>query len=198
MRGTDFFTPELRAQRLASIAPTDTLRGFFFHSALRAVRLMGDEALLARCVEASGEENFLSFFNYPARSFFQLIDTAAMALSARYGDFPEAVRYLGAQFTPDFLMSTTGRTLLLLSGGSPKLLLSAIPSTWVATMNHGRCWVEWEPGLMSGTLVIRGNAIPFTYYEGAIQKAVELTRLRGVTVQGRQVGLLDCEVYISW
>jgi len=198
MRGTDFFTPELRAQRLASIAPTDTLRGFFFHSALRAVRLAGGEALGARCVEAGGHESFLAFFNYPARSFVQLIETAAVELSGRYGGFEGAVRYLGEQFTPDFLMSTTGRTLLLLSGGSPKLMLSAIPATWLATMNHGRCWVEWQHGLMGGTLVIRGNGIPYAYYEGAIQKAVEMTRMQGVTVQGRQVGLLDCEVEVSW
>jgi uncharacterized protein (TIGR02265 family) len=198
MRGTDFFTPELRARRLASIAPADTARGFFFHSALRAVRLAGEEDVLARCVEATGEENFLSFFNYPASAFVQLIETAATELSGKYGSYLGAVHYLGEQLAPDFLMSTAGRTLLLLSGGSPKLLLSAIPSTWLATMNHGRCWVEWHHGLTSGTLVIRDNGVPFAYYAGAIQKSAELTRMQGVTVEGQQVGLLDCEVHISW
>jgi uncharacterized protein (TIGR02265 family) len=109
----------------------------------------------------------------------------------------EAIRYLGYHMSPGFLSSAAGRALLLLSGGSPRRLLSNVPMAYRASMDYGACRVEWR-GRDRGVLLVEGNAIPHAYYEGSLWRTFEMTQMQGVTVNGRQVGLLDSEVEIAW
>ncbi|MGZ3461707.1 MAG: TIGR02265 family protein, partial [Archangium sp.] len=178
-------------ERLALIPPADTVRGILLNSVLRAVREVGDEALVKRCLEVTGEETLFAFFSYPASMMVRLLYVAAGELSDSQGGVTAALRSLGGAMSPDFLGSVTGRALMLLSGTSVKRMLSTMPSAFAATINHGSCGVEWM-GQSGGRLVIKGNAVPCAYFEGSLRRTLDMMQKRGVRVVGRQLGLLEC------
>jgi uncharacterized protein (TIGR02265 family) len=184
-------------QRLALAGPEDTLRGFFFNSALEVVRELGDEVALQRCREAAGGTRFMAFFSYPVSSLNRLFYAAAWALSARHGGFGEALRYLGHRVVPAFLESAAGRALRMLVGKEPKRLFNSLPSAYRTSLMHGTCSVRWT-GPNSGTLLFRGNTLPMEFFEGALQGLFEAMRGPGVKVVGRRVSLCDSEFDISW
>jgi uncharacterized protein (TIGR02265 family) len=184
-------------QRLARINPADTLRGLFFNGVLKAVKEEEDEGKLKRCLEASGGAHYLAFFSYPATSLLRLLHTAAVELSEKRGGYDAAMRYLGRQMSPSFLESAAGRALLLLSGGSPRLLLNSMPMAYRTAMEHGECQVEWD-GPKHGFLHLKGNALPAQYFEGSLQETFRVARMEHVSVKGWQHELDHIVLEISW
>jgi uncharacterized protein (TIGR02265 family) len=169
-------------KRVALVRPEDTMRGFFFAAALKAIRNQGDEAAVNRCLEAVGREQFLAFFRYPIAPLLRLLYVASWSLSGTHGGFEGALRYLGRQAAPDFLESPMGRILLKLAGNEPRRLFGALPSAYRALMRHGECSVGWT-GMQSGVIRFKGNVIPPPYFEGAVRTVFEAMKKTGVEVE---------------
>ncbi|MGZ3461719.1 MAG: TIGR02265 family protein [Archangium sp.] len=184
-------------QRLALSRPEDTLRGYFFTGALQAVRELGDEAALSRCIEAAGGDRFMAFFSYPVGSLNRLLYAAAWALSETHGGFETAMRHLGRQVAPDYLESSAGRVLLMLAGGEPRRLLNGFPSAYRTSIRQGECLVQWT-GPSSGLVAIKGSTLPMEYFEGAVRGIFETTGVAEVKASGRQVFLNEAEIEVSW
>lgn len=184
-------------QRLSLIKPEDSLRGFFFNSALEQVRLLGDPEAWRRCVEAAGGDRFMSFFSYPISSFIRLLYVAAEALSEGRGEFHTALWHLGRELVPHYLESSAGQVLVLLSRGEPRRLIEGLPPAYRTAIRHGECSVEWQ-GPTRGRILFEGCTLPAEFYEGAVRGVFESTRLARATVIARQVSLTSSEVDVSW
>jgi uncharacterized protein (TIGR02265 family) len=184
-------------QRLALLSPADTARGYFFNCALEQIRHEADEAVLKRCLEVSGREKPVAFFNYPISALLRLLYDAAWTLSEKYQGFEGALRYLGRQVGQEFLNSAVGKALLLLSMRNPKQLVDSLPSAYKTGWQHGTGSVRWTgPGRCIAR--IQGNVIPYPYFEGVFQSVFKALGLEHVRVKGRQVGPADTEYEISW
>jgi uncharacterized protein (TIGR02265 family) len=188
-------TSELE-QRLASLTPKDTTRGFLFNAALDLVRSEAGEDAVKRCLEAAGSSGFTAFFSYPVSTLVQLIHAAAHELSDRYGGFDEALRQLGAQVAPHFLGSATGRMLLSLMGKEPQQRFDSLPTAYRMWWDHGSCSLTWVSP-RSGRLHY-DNAMPVAYLVGSVMPLLTGPRLQGARVNGRQTGPTTSEVDFSW
>ncbi|HSP77929.1 MAG TPA: TIGR02265 family protein [Myxococcaceae bacterium] len=183
--------------RLGLATPQDTVRGLFFLSMLEVVRALTDEATVERCLEATGEREFLEFFNYPASLLIRLTFTAGHELSARHGSFDEALRHLGRQAMADFFASAMGRSLLNLPGQDIRHLVSSMQTMYRMTMSYGERQVVWE-GPTRGRLLLTRNFIPAPYHEGGLRTTLDKMGAPHVRVTGTQTALLDSEYEFSW
>jgi uncharacterized protein (TIGR02265 family) len=184
-------------QRLSLASPEDTLRGFFFTAAMKVVRKECDETALSRCLEAGGEGRFMAFFSYPIGPWLRLLYAAAWALSEKHGGFDAAMRHLGRSVVPEYLESSAGRLLTMLPVATPRLLLAKVPPAYRTAVLHGECSLSWS-GANTCLLVFKGTALPLPYIEGGISGLLDLLRVKGVKVTGRQVDPLESEVSITW
>lgn len=185
-----------RRQELA--LPGDSVRGMFANGLLSAVRsLAGDEAV-RRCLQASGQPQFVDFFNYPIGTHLQVVFTAARLLTPRFGSMEEGLRQLGRCSTSIFMSSAAGKTMKLLAGGDPKRLLGTLPAAYRVSMTFGRQNIEWTSPT-SGRYILKRDFIPLPSHEGVLMGLLEMTSAREVKVRGRQTtGLLDGEYEFSW
>jgi uncharacterized protein (TIGR02265 family) len=183
--------------RLSQAAPEDTVRGVFFNGALAAVRELGDEETVRRCLEASGEERFLDFFSYPLEAFLRLLACAAKGLRARFGCMEGALRELGRHANADFLASPVGRAAVLLTCGSPKRMMDTVPDIYRQSLSFGAREVVWT-GPTSGRVRLRGDLLPWACHEGALEALLRAAGARGVRVEREWVRGLDAEYAFSW
>ena len=72
--------------------PQDTARGLFLNGMLKAIRTLGGEAVAKRCLEASGQEQLVDVFNYPATLQLQFLSIAMPSLLARCASYDMALR----------------------------------------------------------------------------------------------------------
>ncbi|MFL5351112.1 TIGR02265 family protein [Archangium sp.] len=179
------------------VKPEHTMRGFFFKGVLENLRTLGDEALVKRCVEASGQEHFVDFFSYPVHLMFPILSTALPSLATRYGGAETALRQLGRRASTDFLESVAGKALLLLAQGRPKTLINSLPGAFTVAMSHGRGTVQWT-GPQQGRLRATVSSVPPPFHEGMVQQVLEAVRARDIQVAGHDAGGLDVECDFSW
>jgi uncharacterized protein (TIGR02265 family) len=184
-------------QRLTLATPNDVVRGLFFNSMLELVRRLGDAATMERCLEASGGQRFLDFFNYPVSALLRLTYTAGHELGPRYGGFDGALRQMGQQAMRDFLDSLMGRTLRHLAGQDTRTLVSNIQNIYRMTLSYGTRQLVWD-GPRRGRLILQRNFIPFAYHEGGLRMTLDQMKAQNVSVVGRQTGPLDSEYAFSW
>ncbi|WNG41224.1 DUF2378 family protein [Archangium violaceum] len=185
------------ARRLERTQPTDTVRGLFCLGTLEAVRALGGEDGVRRCVEAGGEPRFVEFFNYPVSTFLKVTDAAAQVLAPRCGGWEEALRHLGRRATADMLKSATGKALLLLSKGETRRLVGNLPSAYRAVVNHGERTVVWV-GPTQCRILMRRDFMPCAFHEGVLSAALEAMKAREIEVRGSRVDVLDGEYVLSW
>ncbi|NMO20472.1 DUF2378 family protein [Pyxidicoccus fallax] len=183
--------------RLALASREDTARGLFFNGVVGAVRALGGDVAVERCLAASGEKKFTDFFNYPVASFLRLSYAAAQLMGPQFGGFDGALRRMGVQATTDFLSSTAGKTLLLLAADSPKRLLGNLHAGYRAAVSYGERGVNWT-GEKSGVFFMKRDFMPPPYHEGTLQAVIEAVGGKQVQVHGRQTGPLDTEYTLSW
>ncbi len=184
-------------QRLTSLDPTHTVRGFFFNSVLEVVRLLGDESAVKHCLAAAGEHRYLDFFTYPTKSYVRMLYTAAKLLSGRYGSFEGALRVMGARTVMKFIDSAAGRALQVVVEGNPKRLLENLPAAHRMGVRGGQCTLRWT-GSTCGILRIERISTPVPFIEGALRTLFEATRARNLMVSSRQTDPLDAEFEVSW
>ncbi|ATB51403.1 DUF2378 family protein [Corallococcus macrosporus] len=183
--------------RLALATKDDMARGLFFNGVVSAVRTLGGDAAVERCLAASGESRFIDFFNYPVAAFLKMSFTAAQVMSAEHGGFEGALRRMGVVATTDFLSSAAGKTLLLLASDSPKRLVGNLHSGYRAAVSYGERGVKWT-GDTSGIFMMKRDFMPPAYHEGTLQAVIEAVGGKQVQVHGRQTGPLDTEYTLSW
>jgi uncharacterized protein (TIGR02265 family) len=184
-------------QRLALATSQELVRGLFFNSMLGLVQKMGDPGARERCLEASGEKEFVDFFQYPVSTLIRMTYTAGHELSARHGGFDEALRRMGQQAMVDFLDSAMGKTLRHMAGQDIRTLVSSMQGMYKMTTNYGERHVVWESP-MRGRLILQRNFIPCAYHEGGLRTTLDRMEARGVKVMGRQTGPVDSEYEFSW
>jgi uncharacterized protein (TIGR02265 family) len=183
--------------RLALATKDDTARGLFFNGVVGAVRVMGGDSAVERCLAASGEKKFIDFFNYPVAAFLRLSFSAAQLMGPKFGGFDGALRRMGVVATQDFLSSAAGKTLLLLAADSPKRLVGNLHAGYRAAVSYGERGVTWT-GDKTGLFFMKRDFMPPPYHEGTLQAAIEAVGGKQVQVLGRQTGPLDTEYTLSW
>lgn len=184
-------------QRLSQAEPSDTARGLFFNGVLDAVRTLGGEELVRRCVEACGQERFLDFFNYPISMQLRIISAAMQTLEKRYGCAEAALRQLGRRSALDFLESAAGKMMMRLASSTPKQLLASLPSAYRVSLSYGQHSIVWT-GPTSGRLVMKREFMPHPVHAGVVATLLEAGGAREVKVKSHQTGPLDCECEFSW
>lgn len=193
----EFWLAEL-ARRRTFVKPEEhTIRGFFFKGILDNLRTLGDEAMVARCLEACGQERFMDFFSYSTDLMFPLLFTALPTLAERHGGAEAALRQMGRQSSIDFLASVAGRAMMLLAQGSPKPLLSSLPAAFRVAMSYGNSQVEWL-GPRQGRLSSQFSLMPPPFMEGLVLQLLEAAGARGGRATARSVGDLDIVCEFSW
>jgi uncharacterized protein (TIGR02265 family) len=184
-------------QRLALATPQELVRGLFFNSMLGLVKTLGHQGAMERCLEASGEHQFMDFFQYPVSTLIRMTYTAGHELSAGYGSFEEALRRMGQQAMADFLDSAMGKTLRHMAGQDIRTLVSSMQGMYRMTTNYGERQVRWEAPCR-GRLLLQRNFIPCAYHEGGLRMTLDRMGVQNVRVVGRQTGPVDSEYEFSW
>jgi uncharacterized protein (TIGR02265 family) len=185
-------------QRLRLVKPEHTTRGILFLATLKTVReLGGDEAMVRSCREASGESEFLEFFNYPTRALLQLLDAAARLLSARYGSYEEVLRQIGRRGGDSYMASVVGRSAQLVSATDPMRLMRTLEELYKISMTYAAPTVIWK-GPKRGVLAVQRTFTPLPYHEGGALTIGAWLGLKNVEARARATGALSIELELSW
>jgi uncharacterized protein (TIGR02265 family) len=185
-------------QRLALATPEHTTRGFLFMATLKVVRDLGqNEAVVQRCLAASGEKSFTEFFNYPTSSLLKLLSAAARALSGKFGSFEEALRQIGYKAGESYMETPMGKSARQQAGGGPQQFMSALQTLYWVLTNYGQPSVAWT-GPKSGALVIQRTFMPPAYHEGGGMAIAKKLGMPQVTVRAKRTGALSIELEFSW
>lgn len=188
-------------RRMAMATPEDTARGLFFNGVVAAVITLGGESALKRCHallnEKRFERRFIDFSSYPVSDFLRLAHAATQVLNSQLGGAESTQRRLGMQATRDFLSSMAGKTLLLLSGDSPKRLLGKLPSGYRSAVSYGDRTVTFNSETNARVIMKRDFMLPL-YNEGVLTAVLEAVHAKNPRVRARPFGLLDCEYDLTW
>lgn len=183
--------------RMSHCTPQDTARGMFLNGMLKSIRALAGDAVAKQCLEASGHEQLVDAFNYPATLQLQFLSIAMPTLLARCASHDHAMRKLGRDAVMDFLGTTAGRMLLTLSGKDPKRLVESMPSARKASVSFGAQVIEWI-GPNQGRVIFKREFMPHAYYAGMVEMLLELGGATMVGVRSRQTGRVDCEITFTW
>jgi uncharacterized protein (TIGR02265 family) len=185
-------------QRLSLATPEHTTRGILFLSTLKTVReLGGDDEMVRRCLEATGETKFLEFFNYPTRALLLLLAAAARLLSTRYGSFERVLRQIAKRTAESYITSVVGRSAQLVSPTDPMRLVRTLEELYKVSMVYAEPTVLWK-GPKRGVLAVQRTFTPLAYHEeGAIAIGTRLG-LKNVEARARATGALSIELEVSW
>ena len=185
-------------QRLLLATPQHTTRGFLFSSLLRVVRELGaDEAVVQRCLAASGEKSFVDFFNYPTRSLLLLLSAAAQQLSGKLGGYEEVLRQMGFKGGSSFMETPVGRAARQHAGGNPQRFMLALESLYGVLTTSGKPMLSWA-GPNQGVLAIGVSFMPLAYHEGGAQAVARTLGVKNVDIRARKTGDLSIELVVSW
>ncbi len=195
-QSADFWAQDF-ARRISLAGPSDTTRGVFCLGLLRTVRALGDEDLVKRCLEASGEKEFVEFFNYPMASYLRMISCAIWLLAVRYGGIEEALRQIRRMAAADFRESTGGKAMGVMHGKDARSLLDTLPVVYRVAMSFGEQEVVWVAPARA-RFVLKGTFIPYPFHEGVLLEFLEKMNVQRVRVSGRQTGELDSVYEIAW
>lgn len=187
-------------RRIAQARPGDTARGLFFNGLKAAIVILGGEASLKEChivKDPRFERRFIDFSSYPVSDFLGMALVASRVLAPQLGGLVNTQRKLGMQAMRDFLNSMAGRTLLLLSGDSPKRVLGNLVSGYRSAVSYGERSVTLLGENSARVLMKRDFMLPL-YNEGVLLALLEAVRARNPQVRARPISLLDCEYELSW
>jgi uncharacterized protein (TIGR02265 family) len=188
-------------RRIALATPEDTARGLFFNGVTSSVIALGGENALAQCRAQLNdprlERRFVDFSSYPVADFLRMALAATRVLSVRIGGPEKTQRRLGMQAMQDFLSSMAGRTLLLLSGDSPKRVMGNLVSGYRSAVSYGERTVTLQ-GENGARVVMKRDFMLPLYNEGVLVALLEAVHTKNPQVVARPFGVLDCEYDLSW
>lgn len=183
--------------RTTFVKPEHTVRGMFFRGMLESFRDMGDEALVQRCMEASGHERFVDFFSYSVHVQSQLLLTALPTLASLHGSGEAALRQLGRRSISDFLGSVTGKAMRMMANGRPRPMIEHMPTGYRVAVSFGEMKVVWA-GARQGSLLVALSFLPPPVYAGMLQGVLEASRAQGIRTAGRATEGLGVACDFSW
>lgn len=187
---------ELR-ERQSLLGEQEAVRGVLFNAVLEVARAEGGDAAVQRCLETSGERKFLDFFSYPGGTFLEVLYTAARLRSGSHEDCEQALRRLGQQAAENFLVSTAGRTLLVLVQNNPHRLLNSLP--WAVQVGIGGVEVSMRrTSPWGGILTVRRDFCPRPFVEGGLLATLEAAGVTNAKVGSRPSGPATTEYEIAW
>jgi uncharacterized protein (TIGR02265 family) len=187
---------ELR-ERQSLLGEKEAVRGVLFNAVLEVARAEGGDAAHQRCLEASGEKKFLDFFSYPGGRFLEVLYTAARLRSGNHEDFEQALRRLGQQAAENFLVSTAGRTLLVLVQNNPHRLLNSLP--WAVHVGIGGVEVSMRrTSPWCGILTVRRDFCPRPFVEGGFLATLQAAGVTNAKVSSRPAGPATTEYELAW
>jgi uncharacterized protein (TIGR02265 family) len=187
---------ELR-QRLALLGDKEAVLGVLFNAVLEVARDEGGDAVVQRCLEASEEKKFLDFFSYPGGKYLEVLYMAARLRCGSCGDFEQALRHLGQQAAENFLVSTAGRTLLVLVQNNPHRLLSSLP--WAIKVGIGGVEVSMRrTSPWSGIVTVQRDFCPRPFVEGGFLATFEAAGVKGAKVRSWPTGPNTSEYELTW
>jgi uncharacterized protein (TIGR02265 family) len=188
-------------RRIAHATPQDTARGLFFNGVKAAVISLGGETALQQCQtllnDPRFEKRFIDFSSYPVADFLKMALAASRVLAPQLGGPENAQRRLGMQAMCDFLGSMAGRTLLLLSGDSPKRVMGNLVSGYRSAVSYGERSVTVQ-GENSARVTMKRDFMLPLYNEGVLLALLEAVHAKTPKVRARPITLLDCEYDLSW
>ncbi|HVG63022.1 MAG TPA: DUF2378 family protein [Hyalangium sp.] len=188
-------------RRIAHATPQDTARGLFFNGVKAAVVSLGGEASMQQCQtllsDARFERRFIDFSSYPVADFLQMALAASQVLAPQLGGHEKTQRRLGMQAMRDFLNSMAGRTLLLLSGDSPKRVMGNLVSGYRSAVSYGERSVTLQGENSARVSMKRDFMLPL-YNEGVLLALLEAVHAKNPQVRARPISLLDCDYDLSW
>lgn len=188
-------------RRILMTTPEDTARGLFFNGVLSAVVSLGGATALKQCHaqlnDKRFEKRFTDFSSYPVADFLRLALAATRVLSPKLGGAELTQQRLGGQATHDFLSSMAGRTLLLLSGDSPKRLIGNLASGYRSAVSYGERVVSMQGDHAARVVMKRDFMLPL-YNEGVLKALLESVHAKSPQVRAKPLGPLDCEYELSW
>jgi uncharacterized protein (TIGR02265 family) len=188
-------------RRIAQATPKDTARGLFFNGVKAALLSLGGESALQECraqlSDARFEKRFIDFSSYPVADFLRMTLAASRVLSPQLGGPENTQRRLGKQAMRDFLNSMAGRTLLLLSGESPKRIMGSLVSGYRSAVSYGERSVTLQ-GENSARVVMKRDFMLPLYNEGVLLALLEAVHAKNPQVRARPITMLDCEYELSW
>jgi uncharacterized protein (TIGR02265 family) len=187
-------------RRIAQAKPGDTARGLFFNGVKAAVVTLGGEAALKECHLVNDprfERRFVDFSSYPVSDFLGMTLVATRVLTPQLGSPENTQRQLGMQAMRDFLNSMAGRTLLLLSGDSPKRVMGNLVSGYRSAVSYGERTVTLQGENGARVMMRRDFMLPL-YNEGVLLALLEAVHAKNPQVRARPITLLDCEYELSW
>ncbi len=185
------------ARRMALAGPEDTARGVFCNGLLRVMRELGGEALELRCRAASGEEQFLDFFNYPITTYLRMVSAVLELLAEKHGGAEEALRQLGRRAVRDMGRSAAGKALGMMNTGEARTKLEGLRVVYQIAVSFGATELV-NTGPTSARLTLKRVFMPLAFHEGVLLGSLVARGVRGCQVRGRQVGPLSNEYEISW
>ncbi|QRN95658.1 DUF2378 family protein [Archangium violaceum] len=185
-------------QRLRLVTPRHTTRGILFKATLKAVReLGGTEDVVRQCLEATGEKEFLDFFNYPTSALLRLLTAAGRGLSSRYGSVEESLRQLGWKSGESYMASVVGRSAQLMNGTDPKQWVGTLQTLYKVVMPYGEPTVHWR-GPKRSILAIQCTFTPLPYHEGGALAIAGRLGVENVRARARPTGELSIDLDLSW
>lgn len=184
--------------RMAMASPTDTVRGMFFNGALEVARALGGSEAADRCQQLVGEKRIIDFFNYPVTDLLQMSLEMIRLVGAHTGGHAGVLRRMGMQAAKDFLSSSPGRTMLMLTDKNPRRVLSQLPASFRTVVGFGERKVSWPADGRTGLFLAQRDFMPPAYTKGLLQGVLEAVGAKGVNVSGRPTGMLDSEYEVSW
>lgn len=196
-RGPPYDAEQDMENRLRLATPEYTTRGILFLATLTTVRELGGEEMARRCLEASGEAEFVEFFNYPTRALLEMLATAARQLSARYGSYEEVLRRLGRRSAELYMASVVGRSAQLVSAADPMRLVRTLEELYKVSMAYSAPAVVWK-GPQRGVLIVQRTFTPLPFHEGGAVTIGASLGLKNVEARARATGPLSLELEISW
>lgn len=181
-------------RRINLATAQDTCKGMFFNGVVQSVTRAGPDALAA-WKRRAGKATWVDFFNYPITQFLPLAFHAAELVAPHQLDV--GFRELGRQATRDFLATTVGKTLLMLTGNDPRRLMNSLASCYKTAVSYGQRTVNWQ-GTTRCVFAVRRDFMPHPYHEGVLLEAVETVGAKHVTAAGQRLDMLDIDYHLTW
>ncbi|WP_375770934.1 DUF2378 family protein [Archangium gephyra] len=183
--------------RMLLATPEYTTRGILFVATLTTVRELGGEEMVKLCQQASGETEFVDFFNYPTRALLQMLDTAARLLSVRYGGYGEVLWQIGKRTAELYMTSVVGRSAQLVSATDPMRLVRTLEELYKVSMAYCSPTVVWK-GPRRGILSVQRTFTPLPFHEGGAVTIGFILGLKNVAAHARATGPLSLDLELSW
>lgn len=196
-RGPSYDAEQDLESRLSLATPEFSTRGILFISTLTTVRELGGEEMARRCLEASGETQFVEFFSYPTRELLEMLGSAARLLSNQYGSYEAVLWQIGKRTAELYMTSVVGRSAQLVSAADPMRLVRTLEELYKVSMTYSAPTVVWK-GPKRGVLSVQRTFTPLPYHEGGAVTIGTILGLKNVEARARATGPLSLELELSW